>query len=70
MYESLKAGKTILLGFVKHDDDILDKDKSLERNENALYSACMIDSRRSFLLIKHKEKLIYLLNLTLRFKGD
>ena len=70
LYESLNTRKTVFLGFVKHEDSIPAKDESPESKENALYSACMIDSKRSFLLIKRKEKLIYLLNLTLSFKGD
>ena len=58
------------MGFVKLKDGIPNIDECPECKEKWFLRYMYDKLKKKFLLNKRKEKLIYLLNLTLNFKGD
>ena len=69
MYKIIKAWKIVFLDFIKLKNGVLDIDEHPKRKEKCFLCYMHDKLVKEFLLIKCKEKLIYLLNLTLRFKG-
>ena len=57
LYESINAGKTIFIGFVKQKDSVPDKDKSPKSKENTFYISYMINSRDVFFWLNAKKSL-------------
>ena len=70
LYKIIKAWKTIFLGFVKLKDGIPNIDELPKSKEKCFLCYKRDKLKKKLLYVKCKETLIYLLNLTLSFKGD